>query len=146
MEKYNNVYVDMVGDLFHMNHVRLFKEAKEFGNNLFVGIHSDESVQNYKCTPILTMNERVGVIEACKYVDKVILNAPESQYIDETYLNLHNIDLVIHAHDENDTIYNKMYENVMKLGKFKRLDYHIGISTTEIKKRVIQQYLDNAIM
>ena len=57
MEKHNNIYVDMVGDLFHMNHVRLFKEAKDFGNNLFIGIHSDESVQNYKCTPILTMNE-----------------------------------------------------------------------------------------
>ena len=144
MKKYNNVYVDMVGDLFHANHVKVFKEARELGNNLFVGIHSDESVKNYKCTPILTIDERAAVIGACKYVDKVILNAPE--YIDEEYLNLHNIDLVVHAHGKNDEKYNKMYENVTKLCKFKRIDYHEGISTTEIKKRIIQQYLDNAYM
>ena len=141
MKKYNNVYVDMVGDLFHANHVKLFQEAKEYGNNLFVGIHSDETVQNYKCTPILTMDERAEVIGACMYVDKIILNAPE--IIDEDYLNYHNIDLVIHAHDEYDEKYNNMFRNIIKLGKFKRVDYHTGISTTEIKKRVIQQYLKN---
>jgi cytidyltransferase-like protein len=139
MEKYNNVYVDMVGDLFHANHVKLFKEAKAFGNNLLVGIHSDETVQNYKCTPILTMYERAEVIDACKYVDKIILNAPE--IITEDYLNKHDIDLVVHAHAESKcSKYNKMYENAIKLNKFKRLDYHGGISTTEIKRRVIEQY------
>ena len=45
MLKCNNVYVDMVGDLFHANHVKLFKEAKKFGNNLLVGIHSDLTVR-----------------------------------------------------------------------------------------------------
>ena len=138
MLKCNNVYVDMVGDLFHANHVKLFKEAKKFGNNLLVGIHSDLTVENYKCKPILTMNERYEIINACKYVDKIILDAPE--IVTEEYLNLHNIDLVIHAHGENEEKYNKMYENAIKLNKFKRLDYHEGISTTEIKRRVIEQY------
>jgi cytidyltransferase-like protein len=139
MKKYNNVYIDMVGDLFHANHVKLFKEAKLLGNNLVVGIHSDETVQNYKCTPILTMTERAEVISACKYIDKVILNAPE--IVTEEYLNLHNIDLVVHAHAENEwSKYNKMYENAIKLNKFKRLDYHEGISTTEIKRRVVEQH------
>jgi len=138
MLKCNNVYVDMVGDLFHANHVKLFKEAKTFGSNLLVGIHSDETVENYKCKPILTIDERAEVISACKYVDKVILNAPE--IITEEYLNLHHIDLVIHAHGENEEKYNKMYENVIKLNKFKRLNYHEGISTTEIKRRVVEQH------
>ena len=138
MEKYNNVYVDMVGDLFHANHVKLFKKAKTFGNNLLVGIHSNETVENYKCTPILNMTERAEVISACRYVDKIILNAPE--IVTEEYLNLHNIDLVIHAHGENEDKYNKMYENAIKLNRFKRLDYHEGISTTEIKRRVVEQH------
>ena len=132
------IYLDMVGDLFHSNHVKLIKEAKSFGNNLFVGIHSDSTVENYKCTPILTMNERAEVISACKYVDKVILNAPE--IITEEYIDFHNIDLVIHAHNESEEKYNKMYETPIKLNKFKRFDYHDGISTTEIKRRVIEQY------
>lgn len=128
----------MVGDLFHSNHVKLIKEAKSFGNNLFVGIHSDSTVENYKCTPILTMNERAEVISSCKYVDKVILNAPE--IITEEYIDFHNIDLVIHAHNASEEKYNKMYETPIKLNKFKRFDYHDGISTTEIKRRVIEQY------
>ena len=72
----NNIYVDMVGDLFHINHINLIKEAKKFGKYLIVGVHSDSDVESYKCTPILTMEERIGVIESCKYVDKVIPNAP----------------------------------------------------------------------
>tara|TARA_B100000902_G_scaffold382993_1_gene421292 strand:+ start:4495 stop:4935 length:441 start_codon:yes stop_codon:yes gene_type:complete len=138
MANNKNIYVDMVGDLFHANHVKLFKEARTFGNNLLVGIHSDETVQKYKCTPILTMDERAEVISSCKYIDKIILNAPE--IITEEYLNLYNIDLVIHAHNEDEVKYNKMYENVIKLNKFKRIDYHEGISTTEIKRRVVEQH------
>ena len=143
MKKCNNVYVDMVGDLFHANHVKLFKEAKMLGTNLFVGIHSDKTVKDYKCTPVLTMDERADVIRACRYVDKVILDAPE--IIDESYIKEHDIDLVLHAHGENEDKYNEMYKNAIKLNKFKRLDYHNGLSTTSIKKRVIDQYLNNMI-
>ena len=120
MKKYNNVYVDLVGDLFHANHVKLFKEAKMLGTNLLVGVHSDKTVKEYKCTPVLTMGERAEVIKACRYVDKVILDAPA--IIDESYIKEHDIDLVLHAHDENEKKYNEMYKNVIKLNKFKDLN------------------------
>lgn len=42
-----NIYVDMVGDLFHINHVNLLKEVSSYGNNLIVGVHSDEDVKKY---------------------------------------------------------------------------------------------------
>ena len=140
----NNIYVDMVGDLFHINHINLLKKAREFGNNLIVGVHSDKDVETYKCLPILTMEERIGVIESCKYVDKVIPNAPLN--ITKKYLDENKIDLVIHAHniDEEDK-YNFMYNDIIKLGKFKRIDYHSGVSTTNIKKRIIKEYLINQI-
>ena len=140
----NNVYVDMVGDLFHINHINLFKKAKKYGNNLIVGIHSDKDVESYKCVPILTMEERIGVIESCKYVDKVIPNAP--LVITKEYLEKNNIDLVIHAHnlDEEDK-YNKYYSEIIKLGKFKRIDYHEGVSTTSIKEKIIKEYLTNIL-
>jgi len=140
----NNIYVDMVGDLFHINHINLLKKAKEFGNNLIVGIHSDKDVESYKCVPILTMEERIGVIDSCKYVDKVIPNAP--LVITKEYLEDNNIDLVIHAHnlDEEDK-YNKYYSEIIKLGKFKRIDYHEGVSTTNIKQKIIKEYLTNQL-
>ena len=140
----NNIYVDMVGDLFHINHINLIKKAKNFGKYLIVGVHSDSDVESYKCTPILTMEERIGVIESCKYVDKVIPNAP--LVVTKEYLDENNIDLVVHAHNEDEIEkYNFMYSEIIKLGKFKRIDYHDGVSTTNIKNKIIKEYLTNQL-
>ena len=140
----NNIYVDMVGDLFHINHINLIKEAKKFGKYLIVGVHSDSDVESYKYTPILTMDERIGVIESCKYVDKVIPNAP--LVVTKEYLDENNIDLVVHAHNEDEIEkYNFMYSEIIKLGKFKRIDYHDGVSTTNIKNKIIKEYLTNQL-
>lgn len=133
------IYTDMVGDLFHANHVKLLKEASEFGDKLYVGVHSDEVVAGYKRKPVISMQNRIFVIESCKYVDKVIANAPLK--ITEEYINKYNIDLVIHSHliEDND-IYEHMYKIPVELNKFKRLDYHDGISTTKIIKRILSDY------
>ena len=140
----NNIYVDMVGDLFHINHINLIKKAKNFGKYLIVGVHSDSDVESYKCTPILTMEERIGIIESCKYVDKVIPNAP--LVITKEYLDENNIDLVVHAHNEDEIEkYNFMYSEIIKLEKFKRIDYHDGVSTTNIKNKIIKEYLTNQL-
>lgn len=70
------VYVDIVGDLFHAGHVEFFKKAKALGDYLIVGVLADEVVQGYKREPVLTLEERVKVIESCKYVDEVIVAPP----------------------------------------------------------------------
>lgn len=133
------VYVTMVGDLFHVNHINLIKEAKEYGDHLIVGIHSDSQVQEYKCTPIMTLEERCYIISACKYVDSIIPGAPLN--ITEKFIKANNIDLVIHAHNlDEDRKYNFIFQIPKELGIFKRLDYHEGISTTGIKRRVVEQY------
>ena len=91
------VYVDMVGDLFHMGHVEFLKAAREFGDWLVVGVLSDEVASAYKRRPIMTLAERVAVVEACRYVDEVVPNAP---YIVTTeFLDEHDISLVVHGDD-----------------------------------------------
>ena len=57
------VYVDMVGDLFHYGHVNMLRNAKNQGDILYVGVHNDLDVKSYKRTPIMTMEERIKVIE-----------------------------------------------------------------------------------
>ena len=133
----NNIYVDMVGDLFHINHIKFLEEAKTYGTHLSVGVHSDKTVENYKCIPIMNMEERIEIIRECKYVDKVIPDAPST--ITKEFLLLHNIDLVLHAHEVDEEKYNLMYKVPIDLNKFKRLEYRCGICTTELKNRVLNK-------
>jgi len=121
----------MCADLFHYGHVNLLKKAKQQGRNLIVGIHSDQTIESYKRKPIMTMDERIAVVEACRYVDRVIPNAP--LVITEDYMKNNRIDLVVHAHpEEEDEKYQKMYSIPTKQGKFRRLGYTPTISTTSI--------------
>ena len=124
----------MVGDLFHSGHVNLLKRAASLGTKLIVGLNSDEDTASYKRTPILSLNDRISVIEACRYVDKVISPCP--LIITEEFMEEHKIDLVVHAHNEGDTNYDFMYKVPMSIGKFKRIDYTPGISTTGIIHKI----------
>ena len=66
------IYCDMVADLFHYGHVNFLKQCHKLGDYLIVGIHSDKDVESYKRKPILSFEERIKVVQACKYVDKVV--------------------------------------------------------------------------
>ena len=77
MTEPTRVYVDMVGDLFDAGHVALLRSARELGDHLVVGVLSDETVAAYKRQPIMNLTERLAVIEACRYVDEVIPDAPD---------------------------------------------------------------------
>ena len=60
--------------------------------------------------------------------------------ITEDYIKNNNIDMIVHAHPENeDEKYQKMYEIPTKLGIFKRLEYTPSISTTNIISRLTEQ-------
>ena len=127
------IYCDIVADLFHYGHVEFLKKCKGLGDYLIVGLMSDKVVESYKRRPILTLEERLKVVSGCKYADKV-LEGPCP--VTKEFIEEHNIDYVIHAHDEEDKSYDSFYKNVPK-DKFIRIDYTLGISTTDIIKRII---------
>jgi cytidyltransferase-like protein len=130
-------YVDMVGDLFHCGHIRLLKHVHDLGYHVVAGIHSDEAVESYKRAPILTMPERIEIISACKYVDDVIPNAP--LIITEHFINNHRIDMCYHGHslEEHEQLKKLEYKDPVKLHKFTRTEYTVGISTTDIIARIL---------
>ena len=127
------VYVDMVADLFHYGHVNFLRAAREQGDYLKVGIHSDEVVQGYKRSPILSMEERMGAVEGCRYVDEVIGNAPLSVTLE--WLRQHKIDLVVHGDDLNEELKELCYKAPIEMGIFRTVSYTPGISTSEIIAR-----------
>ncbi len=132
------IYVDMVGDLFHFGHVNLLKQARELGDYLIVGVHSDKVVEGYKRLPIMTMEERIATIFSCRYVDEVIPNAPLS--IDLKWINKHNIDMVVHGNDVSKGLSQNWYKVPIEMGILHLIPYTSGISTTDIIKRCKNAY------
>jgi len=132
------VYVDIVGDMFHAGHVAFLKQAKSYGNYLIVGILADDVVQGYKREPILSLEERVKVIEACKFVDEVIV-APPLRLTDEMIDRL-KIDFVVHGDDFNKDLLEDQYGVALRRGIFRAVPYTSGISTTQIIKRIVDRH------
>ena len=133
------VYVDMVGDLFHLGHVSFLRQASELGDTLLVGVHSDEAVQTYKRRPVLTMDERMAVIAGCRYVHEVIPDAP--LVIGRDFLRYHRIDLVVHGDDmwASDAL-RKFYAEPQRLGILRLVPYTAGISTSDIMARIEERF------
>lgn len=104
------VYTSGVFDLFHVGHVSVLKKAKEFGDYLIVGVHSDEDVESYKRTPIISCEQRCEIIRNIKCVDEVIV-APLTPNIDASFYELNEID--IHVAGDN---MQHMYELPHKMG------------------------------
>jgi ethanolamine-phosphate cytidylyltransferase len=72
------IYVDGDFDMMHNGHIELLRKAKEKGDFLYVGIYDDNIVYQLKGNnfPILSLNERVLMVLANKFVDDVIIGAP----------------------------------------------------------------------
>jgi cytidyltransferase-like protein len=124
----------MVGDLFHSGHVEFLERASRFGDTLVVGVHSDETVSFYKRRPVMTMDERIRVIGACRFVDEVIPDAPLS--VTRDWIDRHRIDLVVHGDDLDDELLGLMYGVPRDLEILRIIPYANGISTTALMDRV----------
>lgn len=132
------VYADMVGDLFHAGHIAFLQKARQFGDYLIVGVLADEAVEEYKRTPILTLEERANMIQACKLVDEVI-KAPPLRPSKEWLLE-HHIDLVVHGDDFSPDLLQDQYGSSLDMGIFRSVPYTKGISTTNIIQRIVERY------
>jgi cytidyltransferase-like protein len=131
------VYADMVGDLFHAGHVEFLKKARSFGDYLIIGVLADESVEEYKRRPVMSLEERVKVFQSCRYVDEVIA-APPLRPTKEWFLD-HQIDFVIHGDDFCPELLQDQYGSALDLGIFRSVPYTPGISTTNIIQRVVDR-------
>ena len=79
------IYVGGTFDMFHWGHVRLLRNIKKHFRDqnksalplqschLIVAINSNRFCESYKRKPVMTGEERLEVIKACKYVDEAFI-------------------------------------------------------------------------
>ena len=137
------IYIDGIFDLFHMGHVLHFKDIKELDNqdnHLIVGIISDKDATKYKRKPVYNEKNRKIIVESCKYVDEVIDNSP--LILTEEFINSNNFDLICHGFmDKKDEEKQKNFFSIpIRMNKFRVVEYHKGISTTEIINNIKNNY------
>jgi glycerol-3-phosphate cytidylyltransferase-like family protein len=80
------------------------------------------------------MEERVVSVEACRYVDEVVPNAPLT--IDRAWIEQHSIDLVLHGDDLSREMEELCYKTPIEMGIYRSVGYTAGISTTDIIARI----------
>lgn len=73
MKKYKKGYTTGVYDMFHIGHLNVIKNAKEYCDYLVVGVTTDEVSLNKKGKlPVIPYNERSEIVKAIRYVDEVV--------------------------------------------------------------------------
>ncbi|KAJ4830781.1 Ethanolamine-phosphate cytidylyltransferase [Turnera subulata] len=139
------VYMDGCFDLMHYGHANALRQAKSLGDELVVGIVSDEEIIANKGPPVLSMEERLALVSGLKWVDEVIANAPYE--ITDKFMNSlfndHKIDYIIHGDDPcllpDGT---DAYALAKKAGRYKQIKRTEGVSSTDIVGRILSSMKD----
>lgn len=75
-------YLPGTFDLFHIGHLNIIKKAKAECDLLIVGLNTDEICQNMKNkTPVIPFFERKQIVEAIRFVDKVVKQDSTDRFV-----------------------------------------------------------------
>jgi len=113
-------------DLLHIGHINLLRRARELGDYLIVALSTDEfnAIKNKKA--YYSYEDRKTILEAIRYVDKVIPERTWDQKIQDVIEN--DIDIFVMGDDWKGKFdFLKDYCEVVYLPRTE------GISTTKIK-------------
>ena len=136
MKKYKIGYTTGVYDMFHVGHLNILKKAKEQCDELIVGVSTDELVSEYKGKrPVIPFKERMEIIGAIKYVDKVVPQETMDKYVAwEKY----KFDVIFHGDDwKNTNMYNEMEKKLRAVNvDFVYFPYTKGVSSSILRNKI----------
>jgi glycerol-3-phosphate cytidylyltransferase len=123
-------------DLFHAGHVAMLKEAKRQCDYLIVGLQTDPTIDRptEKNKPIQSVFERFVQIDACKYVDEIVVYSTEKELID-IFLS-YPIDIRILGVEYQGRDFTGKTECLDRGIDFYFNDRKHSFSTTELRQRV----------
>lgn len=124
-------------DLFHIGHLNILERSAALGDELIVGVSTDELIQHYKgMPPIIPFEQRFRIISSLKCVTKAV---KQVKLTEVAQLQREDIDIVTIGDDWE----NKYLEGLewMKQQPGKEVvyfPYTPDVSTTSIKKKIIE--------
>ncbi len=113
-------------DLFHIGHLNLLKKLKAMGDELIVGVSTDEFNEKKGKSTIISHEERAEIVQSIKYVDLVIPEISWEQKIDD----IKRYDVSIFAMGSD---WEGKFDFLSEFCEVKYLPRTDGISTTKIK-------------
>jgi glycerol-3-phosphate cytidylyltransferase len=121
-------------DLFHAGHIMMLKEAKKQCDYLIVGLQTDPTVDRpEKNKPIQSIFERHIQLDACKYVDEIVVYATEKDLMD-----------VLQSFPIDVRIIGEEYTHKSFTGKELPIEIYYNkrrhsFSTSELRQRVVER-------
>jgi ethanolamine-phosphate cytidylyltransferase len=133
------IFMDGAFDLTHFGHLNAFRLARSLGTHLVVGVNSDESITKCKGAPLMNDEERMTMVQSCKFVDEVVENCPyimNQEYLDWV-IKEKRIDYVVHGDDPCIVDGQDVYAVAKAAGKYRSIPRTEGVSTTDIVGRML---------
>lgn len=129
-------YTTGVYDMFHIGHLNILRRAKEQCDFLIVGVSTDELVQHDKHkTPIIPFADRCAIVEAIKYVDKVVPQVDKKKL---AAWEKYKFNKMFVGSDWKDTeVWNGFEKQFAPLGvQIVYLNHTDGISSTILREKI----------
>ena len=124
-------------DLFHIGHLNILERSAALGDELIVGVSTDELIQHFKgMPPIIPFEQRFRIISSLKCVTKAV---KQVKLTEVAQLQREDIDIVTIGDDwENKYLEGLEWMKKQPGKKVVYFPYTPGVSTTSIKKRIIE--------
>lgn len=94
---YRRAYVSGTFDCLHRGHLTLLARVREVAVETVVSVNTDEFTTRYKRKPLMSLADRIAVLEACRYVDQVVVNVGDED--SKIAIVAANVDCIVHGDD-----------------------------------------------
>lgn len=131
----NRIVTFGVYDYFHLGHLRLFEQAKKYGDYLIVAVQDGDYILKYKpdAEILYSTDERVEIIKALRVVDEVVVY----KSVGADALDKIEFDILALGEDHRGGRFDEAIawckEHDKKVVRLKRTP---GISSSEMKKEL----------
>ena len=127
--------------MFHIGHLNILRRASEMCDRLIVGVSTDDLVLSYKHkNPVVPFAERVQIVQAIRYVDRVVPQTSMDKF--KAWEELH-FDAIFHGDDwKGSAMYNEIEAKLAAVGVDMVFLPHTEGTSSTMLQGVLQDILD----